>query len=65
MPTRSLVLELHVVRDEVGHWCPHCQLPSAIAVDVAIVVRDTLKVCGHVAFVICSDCHWQDAMPSW
>ena len=57
MPHTAVLVKIWSERleDEVGVWCPYCQLPSAIRVKVAYGFEGTLT--GNVVKVTrCLDC---------
>lgn len=52
-------LELHVVDQHPGEWCPYCLLPSGLRVEWVAVDQRTLR--PHFrGEVRCCECGWRD-----
>lgn len=56
MPKRDIVIKVSAEPVEItpGEWCPTCALPSALRVDVAITIDQSLRI---TTWHQCRDCH--------
>jgi hypothetical protein len=54
--TVAVIVEIHLLDVETGLWCPHCLLPSVIAVHLAGVNPTTLQIVMRWTSIYCDDC---------
>lgn len=52
----TITIEAHTLDTRTGEWCDICATPSRLAVDVAIVASDSLRVLARATGSLCTGC---------